>query len=70
MHWIMTALMFAGFALAGMSGMVCYMGVSTAADHLSGLSMGEMCLASPYLCLGGGVSMLLIGFVGQPGRIQ
>ncbi len=70
MHWIMTALMFAGFALASMSGMVCYMGVASAADHLSGLSMGQMCLTSPYICMGTGVTMLLIGFAGQPGRIQ
>lgn len=70
MHWIMTALMMAGFGLAGMSGMVCFMGATTASHHLSGLQLGELCLASPYLCMTGGVTMLFVGLFGQQGRIQ
>ncbi len=70
MHWIMTTLMIAGFVFAGMSGMVFYMGEGMASHHLSGLQLGELCIANPCLCMSGGVVMLVLGLIGQPGRIQ
>ncbi len=72
MSYATLATMALGVALAGVSGMVCYLGVGAATDvvPLEWLPGAGTLLRHPEVALGFGGFLIFLGVICQPTRIQ
>lgn len=65
-----TTSMAMGVVLSALSGLVCYLGAGSLAGHLDWLPQSHLVLSHPGAFLGAGASMIVVGMLCHPSRIQ
>ena len=65
-----TTSMAMGVVLSALSGLVCYLGTGLVAGHLDWLPQSQLFLSHPGAFLGAGATMIVIGMLCHPTRIQ
>ncbi len=70
MSFFTTTSMAMGVVLSALSGLVCYLGSSSLVGHLDWLPHSNLVLTHPGAFLGAGASMVVVGLLCHPSRIQ
>ena len=70
MSLITTTSMAMGVVLSALSGLICYIGSGAVGCHLDWLPHANLVLTHPGAFLGAGASMVVVGLLCHPTRIQ